>query len=59
VVEKRGNKWCVIHGHVKKSGSKTDKPKGTIIKCFNNKSQAIAMRRAIILSEVKQKLRGE
>jgi len=42
-VEKRGNKWCVVHGHPKKPGSKTDKPEGSIIKCFPTKAEADAM----------------
>lgn len=25
---------CVLHGHPKKPGSKTDKPAGSVIKCF-------------------------
>lgn len=33
-VEKRGNKWCVVHGHPKKKGSKRDKPPGTAIHCY-------------------------
>jgi len=39
VVEKRGDKWCVIHCH----GSE----KGTPIKCFNTEAEAQAMHRAI------------
>ena len=35
MIEKKGNRWCVVHGHPKKKGSKTDKPKGTIIKCYS------------------------
>ena len=35
MIEKRGNRWCVVHGHPKKKGSKTDKPKGSIIKCYS------------------------
>jgi len=56
MVKKRGNQWCVLHGHPKKMGSKTDKPKGSTIKCFSNKSDALAMHTAIILS---QKRRGK
>ena len=47
-VEKRGNKWCVVHGHPKKPGSKTDKPEGSIIKCFPTKAEADAMHKAIM-----------
>jgi hypothetical protein len=54
-VVKRGKKWCVVHGHPKKKGSKRDKPKGTVIKCFASKKKAQAMHTAIILS---QKRRG-
>lgn len=38
-VEKRGNKWCVIHC----TGPDAGKP----IKCFPTKAQAMAMHRAI------------
>lgn len=55
-VVKRGDKWCVIHGHPQKPGSKTDEPIGSIIKCFPTKEQADAMHKAIIIS---QKKRGE
>lgn len=48
-VEKRGNKWCVVHGHPKKGPR--DKPKGSIIKCFPTKKQAIAMHQAILISQ--------
>jgi DNA adenine methylase len=58
-VVKRGGKWCVVHGHPMKPGSKTDKPIGSIIKCFpgtsEGKARAIAMHRAIIISEAKRK----
>jgi len=47
-VERRGKKWCVVHGHPKKAGSKTDKPEGSIIKCFDTKKEADAMHRAIM-----------
>jgi len=50
-VEKRGDRWCVVHGHPKKAGSKTDKPEGSIIKCFSGpdaKSRAQAMHKAIM-----------
>ena len=59
-VVKKGDKWCVVHGHPKKPGSKTDKPEGSIIKCFpgtpEGKKQAEAMHKAIIISKIK---RGE
>lgn len=29
------DKACVVHGHPKKAGSKRDKPKGTVIKCYS------------------------
>ena len=62
MVEKRGNAWCVVHGHPKKKDSKTDKPKGTIIKCYyfdptlkgseaRAKKKANKMHRAIMLSK--------
>lgn len=47
--------WCVVHGHPKKAGSKTDKPEGSIIKCFRYKEQAEAMHRAILASQAKEK----
>lgn len=56
-VAKRGNCWCVLHGHPQKKGSKTDKPKGSVIKCFcgpndtENKRKAEAMHYAIIQSQ--------
>ena len=55
MVEKHGNRWCVVHGHPKKPGSKTDKPKGTIIKCFDTKAEAEAMHTAILLSQMRSK----
>jgi hypothetical protein len=39
-----------------KVGSKTDKPKGTVIKCFDKKADADAMHRAILASKAE---RGE
>lgn len=51
MVIKRGNKWCVVHGSPQKAGSKTDKPKGSVIKCFDTKAEADAMHRAIIISK--------
>jgi hypothetical protein len=55
-VVKRGDKWCVVHGHPQKPGSKTDKPPGSIIHCFPTREQAEAQHKAIIVSEIK---RGE
>jgi len=66
MIVKRGNKWCVVHGHPKKKGSKTDKPEGTVIKCYpfklgNKQSEAAAkakakkMHQAILISESKKK----
>ena len=55
MVTKRGNKWCVVHGHPQKKGSKTDKPEGSIIKCFKSKKKAEAMHTAIILSQKRRK----
>lgn len=50
-VEKRGNKYCVVHGHAQKPGSKTDKPPGSIIKCFDNPEDAYKMHHAIVKSQ--------
>ena len=52
-VETRGGRYCVVHGHPKKKGSKTDKPKGSIIKCFKDKDKARKMHTAIVLSELR------
>jgi hypothetical protein len=60
-VKWKGGCACVIHGHPKKKGSKTDKPKGSNIKCYCKGSRkqkmkkAQAMHYAIIKS---QKRRG-
>jgi hypothetical protein len=54
MVVKKGNKYCVVHGSPKKKGSKTDKPKGTIIKCFDTESEALKMHRAIEISKLHQ-----
>jgi len=62
MVRKRGSKWCVLHGHPQKPGSKTDKPVGSVIKCFpfkegdkaseaRAKKKAEAMHQAIIISQ--------
>ena len=57
MVRKKNGKWCVLHGHPQKKGSKTDKPIGAVIKCFpgtpEGKAQALAMHAAILLSEKK------
>lgn len=51
MVIKKDGKWCVVHGHPRKPGSKTDKPQGTVIKCFRTKHEADAMHFAIIASQ--------
>jgi hypothetical protein len=53
MVVKRGNKWCVIHSHPKRSA--TDKEIGTVIKCFDNKKDAEAMHRAIQASKARRR----
>lgn len=55
MVRKIGNKWCVLHAHPKKEGSKTDKPEGSVIKCFSSEKMAIAMHQAILISQKKVK----
>lgn len=55
MIKKVGKKWAVVHGHAKKKGSKTDKPKETVIAKFTTKKAALQMHRAIIIS---QKRRG-
>ena len=55
MVVKRGNKYCVVHGHPQKAGSKIDKPEGTVIKCFSTKEEAEAMHKAILVSQSKKK----
>ncbi len=50
-IAKRGNKWCVLHAHPKKPGSKTDKPKGSVIACHDTKKKALAQHRAIMANE--------
>jgi len=55
MIEKRGKKWCVVHGHAQKQGSKTDKPKGSVIKCFDTRAEALAMHRAIEASKARAK----
>jgi len=34
MVKVYSNRACVLHGHAQKAGSKTDKPKGSVIKCY-------------------------
>jgi hypothetical protein len=62
MVAKRGNCYCVLHGHAKIEGSETDKPKGARIKCYcapadgtleQCRRKAEAMHRAILISESK------
>lgn len=59
MVRKVNGKWCVLHGHPMKPGSKTDKPIGSIIKCFpgteEGKEKALAMHAAIIISQARAK----
>jgi hypothetical protein len=58
-VERRGNAYCVVHGHPMKPGSKTDKPEGTAIKCYSieefgeagARKKANAMHYAIAMSQ--------
>jgi len=60
-VEKRGDEWCVLHGHPQKTGSKTDKPAGTPIHCYSiaefgeegARKKAMAMHYAIQMSEAR------
>lgn len=62
MIKKIGSAYVVVHGHAKKKGSKTDKPKGTVIKKYpfkpgSERSEAEAKRKAqkmhtaIILSQ--------
>jgi len=53
-VEKRGDKWCVVHGHPDTGGPK-DAPEGTIIKCFPTEAEAKKMHQAIIISQQRRK----
>ena len=53
-VVKKGDQWCVVHGHTE-TGGPHDKPIGSIIKCFPKKEDAEAMHKAIIISEIKRK----
>lgn len=51
--------WCVLHGHPQKAGSETDKPIGSVIKCYSvkqfgeegAKKKAESMHQAILISE--------
>lgn len=66
MVVKRGDQWCVVHGHPQKPGSPTDKPIGTPIKCYSiseygeegAKKKAQALHTAIILSQQQQEGRS-
>lgn len=51
-----GKGYCVLHAHKQKEGSKTDKPAGSIIKCFDTKEEAMAMHQAIIISQQKDEM---
>ncbi len=44
----------MVHGHPQKQGSLTDKPAGTVIKCFDSEEEAESMHKAIIISQAKQ-----
>jgi len=46
--------YGVYHAHPKRKGNKTDKPKGTLIKAFHTKKEALAMHRAIMISKKKR-----
>lgn len=57
MVVKRNGRWCVIHSHPRKPGSKTDKPKGAIIHCYSGGEEghkkAQKMHVAILISQGK------
>jgi hypothetical protein len=55
MVEKRGGKYHVVHGHKRKKGSKTDKPKGTTITSFDDPQEAYAMHYAIQKGQERRK----
>lgn len=55
MVKKINGQYCVVHGHPRKKGSKTDKPMGSVIKCFNNARDAFAMHYAIVMSQKRNK----
>ena len=46
--------YGVYHAHPKRKGSKTDKPRGTLIKAFSTKKKALAMHRAIMANKKKR-----
>jgi hypothetical protein len=54
MIKNINGKYCVIHGHAQKSGSKIDKPKGSVIKCFDTLEEARKMHRAIVISQKTQ-----
>lgn len=54
-VEKRGSKYCTVHGHPKKAGSKTDKPPGSVIACHDTRKEAESQRTAIRLSKLRKR----
>lgn len=41
----------MVHGHARRAGSKTDKARGAVIKCFSSAKDAYAMHSAIVHSE--------
>ncbi len=51
MIKKVKGGYGVFHAHPKKAGSKTDKPKGTLIKKFATKKEALAMHRAIMANK--------
>lgn len=51
MIKRVGDMWAVVHAHTRKKGSKRDKPKGTIIKKFRTKKEALAMHRAIMANK--------
>lgn len=51
MIGKRSGKWCVLHAHPQKRGSKRDKPPGSVIKCFSSRKKAVAMHSAIKASQ--------
>ena len=51
MIVKQGSKWAVIHAHKKKKGSKTDKPKGSVIATHATKAEALAQHRAIMFAK--------
>ena len=61
MIVKNGDYWQVVHGHIMKKGSKTDKPKGSVIHSYSIKKygergaydRAKKMHEAIIINEHK------